>query len=420
MAVRAKWLGMVLVLIAGPALAQDQIEWQTDIAKAVQQAKDEKKLVLIHFYGDACAPCRAVEQKVFPDPKVVQSVMRNYVPVKINVNREEKIAARYAIRGIPTDVFLVGGTGQEAYRAVTKESAAEYATLLDYYAIQTGIGSGRQGVLRERESRYEPQPNQNAEQPPPAQQQYVQNQYATPSKVANNRYAPPAAAPAQPQVGEMPSAEARTAASGPSSAPGPSQPQVGPYGAEPAQPAGQPANVQGYAPQGGNRAQPAQPTMQRATFQDPGDITSRQPIRNQFIPLKDIPPIGMEGFCPVSVSPPGPGKEGVWRRGDRRFGAVHRGRTYLFASAEAQDKFLADPDAYSPVLSGADPVIFGETGQLVEGKRLIGDVITVNGRSEMYLFATPENRERFEKNQQHYSTLARQAMLKSETQPRLR
>ena len=59
-------------------------------------------------------------------------------------------------------------------------------------------------------------------------------------------------------------------------------------------PAGQPSTVQGFVPQG-NRPSAAPPTMQRTYFQDPGDITARQPIRNHFIPLKDIPPIGMDG-----------------------------------------------------------------------------------------------------------------------------
>ena len=179
--------------------------------------------------------------------------------------------------------------------------------------------------------------------------------------------------------------------------------------------------MQGFASQGGNTARPAQPITQQTNYQDPGDITARQPIRNQFIPLRDLPPVGMEGFCPVSVAPPGPKQEGAWKKGDPRFGAVHRGRTYLFASAVEQGKFLADPDAFSPVLSGADPVIFAETGKLVEGKRKLGIAVPVGeNRNEMYFFATPENLERFHKNPQQFTVIARQAMLKSETEQKSR
>ena len=160
--------------------------------------------------------------------------------------------------------------------------------------------------------------------------------------------------------------------------------------------------------------------MQRTNYQDPTDITARQPIRNVFIPLKDIPPIALDGYCPVSVAPQGPNQKGAWKKGDPRYGAVHWRRTYLFASATEQAKFLADPDAYCPVLSGADPVIFAETGKLVDGKRDFGMSMVHNGRDEMYFFATKENLEKFWKDPRQFSTIAHQAMLKGETEQKFR
>jgi len=414
MSVRAKWLGVVLLLVAGSGLAEEKIVWQTDIAKAIKQAKEEKKLVLVHFYGDACAPCRVVEEKVFPDPRVVRAMMRNYVPVKINVDKEDKIASRYAVRQMPLDIFLSGGAGQEVYRMVTKDSALDYATMLDQYAIQTGIGSGRQAALQEREARYvSPENLQGAQQPsaqhPPAQQQYVQNQYAPQNEAGVNRYSQNVA-DQQSQVAGRSSDAVQTTYGGADA--GSAQPQVGPYGSQAAAPVVQPEMVQGYG-------QRPSTNMLWTNFQDSGDITGRQPIHNQFIPLKDIPPIGLDGFCPVSVAP-GPNQKGAWKKGDPRFGAVHRGRTYLFHSAAEQTKFLADPDAYSPMLSGADPVIFAETGKLVEGRRSFGTAFPQNGRNAMYLFATQENLERFEKNPHQFAVIAHQAMLKGETERKYR
>ncbi|MFN0020984.1 MAG: thioredoxin family protein [Pirellulaceae bacterium] len=418
MVVRVLLTMVALVLVAAPAFAADeQIIWQTDIAKAIKQAKTEKKLVLVHFYGDSCAPCRVVEQKVFPQPQVVQAVMRNYVPVKINVDKAENVASRYGIRSIPTDVFL-SSAGQEFHRNLTSPSVADYTSLLDQLAIQTGIGSSRQAALLERESRSDAK--QAAAEQPPAQQQYVQNQFAPQNGDAGNRYAPASAASginpvkAQPQIPGAASSEVQTAYSGPPAAQS-AQPPSGPFSSQPepvparANPTAEPA------PQGKKVAPPAATAMQRATFQDPGDITARQPIQNQFIPVKDAPPVGLEGFCPVSLK-----EAGKWKKGDKQYGAIHRGRTYLFASAAEQQKFLADPDSYSPVLSGADPVIFAEQGQLVDGNRNFGVALPNGERSEMYFFATPESRDRFEKNPRQYAVTAHQAMLKSETQRKLR
>src|SRR5438477_13133309 len=98
MGICANWLRMAALaaglLILAPALAfsDEQISWGTDIAKAQKQAAAERKLVLVHFYSDNCAPCRTVEQKVFPQPEVVQSLGRNYVAVKINVDKAPALA----------------------------------------------------------------------------------------------------------------------------------------------------------------------------------------------------------------------------------------------------------------------------------------------------------------------------------------
>jgi len=65
-------------------------------------------------------------------------------------------------------------------------------------------------------------------------------------------------------------------------------------------------------------------------------------------------------------------------------------------------------------------VIFAETGKLVEGRRSFGTAFPQNGRNAMYLFATQENLERFEKNPHQFAVIAHQAMLKGETERKYR
>jgi YHS domain-containing protein len=107
-----------------------------------------------------------------------------------------------------------------------------------------------------------------------------------------------------------------------------------------------------------------------------------------------------------------------WQKADPQFGAVHRGRTYLFASAEHQKKFLANPDAFAPVLSGYDPVRVATTGQLVEGNRAFG-VIT-HGDHRIFLFADKAALEQFERSPRDYSGPAYQAMQRSDMTPTYR
>jgi len=98
-----------------------------------------------------------------------------------------------------------------------------------------------------------------------------------------------------------------------------------------------------------------------------------------------------------------------WQRSDPKYGAIHRGRTYLFASEAEQKKFLANPDGYSPMLSGFDPVIFSQRGELVEGKRSYG--LTYN--KQIFLFADEASLQAFSKSPHSYAEGARQAMIRA-------
>lgn len=106
-------------------------------------------------------------------------------------------------------------------------------------------------------------------------------------------------------------------------------------------------------------------------------------------------PVGLEGYCPVTLA-----ERGVWVEGRAQWGARHRGRTYLFASAEQQKAFLADPDRYAPALSGDDPVLAFDAGKSTPGQRRYG----VTYQSRTYLFSSTETRDAFAANPQRYTS----------------
>lgn len=108
-------------------------------------------------------------------------------------------------------------------------------------------------------------------------------------------------------------------------------------------------------------------------------------------------PLGLEGYCPVTVA-----ERGVWTEGRAQWGARHRGRTYLFAGPEQQQAFLASPDRYAPALSGDDPVAVIDQGRSTPGRRAYG----VTYQSRMYLFSSPESRTQFAANPDRYTGAA--------------
>ena len=106
-------------------------------------------------------------------------------------------------------------------------------------------------------------------------------------------------------------------------------------------------------------------------------------------------PVGLEGYCPVTLA-----ERGVWVEGRAQWGVRHRGRTYLFATAEQQKAFLADPDRYAPALSGDDPVMAFDAGKSTPGQRRYG----VTYQSRTYLFSSTETRDAFAANPQRYTS----------------
>jgi protein disulfide-isomerase len=113
------------------------------------------------------------------------------------------------------------------------------------------------------------------------------------------------------------------------------------------------------------------------------------------------PPLGFEGYCPVSMR-----NQWKWVPGDPRWGIVHRGRTYWFAGEAEQKQFWADPDRYSPALSGMDPVMAIDHQQQVPGKR----EHSIDYDNLFYMFSSEATLAQFTANPERYAVGVRQAM----------
>ena len=150
-------------------------------------------------------------------------------------------------------------------------------------------------------------------------------------------------------------------------------------------------------PSAGATATP--PTMPPARPLAPGAVPAATATAATPMPATAAPdpygsmPVGLEGYCPVTLA-----DKGQWTEGRAQWGARHRGRTYLFAGEEQQRAFLADPDRYAPALSGDDPVLACDKGTSAPGQRRYG----VTYQSRMYLFSSPETRSQFAANPNRY------------------
>ncbi len=97
--------------IAGPiaSLFKDQpreIQWQTDLNEAHQQAVLENRPMLLVFDADWCKYCDKMDEATFKDSSVANYVNEKFVPVHLDLDDNMKIAEILEIERIPCTIAL--------------------------------------------------------------------------------------------------------------------------------------------------------------------------------------------------------------------------------------------------------------------------------------------------------------------------
>ncbi len=349
---------------------QPGVNWRTDLDAARAEARQTNRLVLVHFWTVTCGPCKLLDRDVFSQPQVGATLEQKYVPVKINAADARVLTEALGITRVPTDVVMTP-EGTVIERLVSPNTPMAYV-----------------GKMHEIATKFASQPSRpyndaiaKAGQAPPV-----------PPQAANTTYSG-LAIPAAPAMNQSPQGVANPYAAALAKQQAPSNPATPP--AVPARVASAVTeNAYVQSPPEVNTAIPEQATAQQPVATQPAPVVTPQ------LPAGS-PPLGFDGFCPVTMK-----QQWKWARGDVRYGAVHRGRTYLFTSPEAQAEFLKSPDAYSPVLSGADPVLAMDAKQNVPGQR----AFALEYRGQFYLFSSQETLTKFRDNADAYSQGVQQAM----------
>lgn len=134
---RLVWAGLIaaVLLIQWPMLKgvyyrvadtpapPTSIEWRTDLDAALVEARLTQKQVFVDFSADWCPPCVAMKHEVWPDPAVERALTQFYIPVLIDVDRDNTVPERYGVRGIPT-VLVLDHAGRVVRRATFLSAAA--------------------------------------------------------------------------------------------------------------------------------------------------------------------------------------------------------------------------------------------------------------------------------------------------------
>jgi len=92
-------------LLPNSAVAAGSIKWYA-YNEGMALRKNKKKRVFLHFYADWCYYCKKMAKETFHDPSVVSFLNENLIAIKVDVDKEKKIASNYGVRGLPTTWIL--------------------------------------------------------------------------------------------------------------------------------------------------------------------------------------------------------------------------------------------------------------------------------------------------------------------------
>jgi len=111
---------------------------------ALEKARASGRVVLVDFFTTWCAPCKKLDQTTWSDPRVRKWLAEKTVALKIDAEKESKLASRFHVAAYPTIVF-VKANGEELDRLVG------YRTAEDFLSEANDALAGKDSLTRARE-----------------------------------------------------------------------------------------------------------------------------------------------------------------------------------------------------------------------------------------------------------------------------
>lgn len=68
--------------------------------------KAQGKMVFVFFWADWCTYCHTMDRETFHNQTVVDLLDKNFIAVKVDSDREQKLSSHYRVRGLPDNLFF--------------------------------------------------------------------------------------------------------------------------------------------------------------------------------------------------------------------------------------------------------------------------------------------------------------------------
>ena len=111
--------------------------WLTNLEQAQKLALSTDKLILVDFWASWCGPCKRMDKESWSDPEI-QKMMQDYIPVQIDLDRNQRDAMKYGVRSIPY-IFIIDGNGEVVYQSLGYMKKDQVKEVLQKYALNTSF-----------------------------------------------------------------------------------------------------------------------------------------------------------------------------------------------------------------------------------------------------------------------------------------
>ncbi|MDY0375031.1 MAG: thioredoxin family protein [Desulfobacterium sp.] len=99
-------LALVFAAILLPLTASaKEINWQK-YDKGMAMAGEQNKKIFIYFHAEWCSYCSKMERTTFNQSSIIDYINKNFIAIKVDSDREQEVAKKYYIRGLPALWFL--------------------------------------------------------------------------------------------------------------------------------------------------------------------------------------------------------------------------------------------------------------------------------------------------------------------------
>ena len=103
----------LIVLATGQAFGQGIEFFHGTWEEALEEARQEEKVIFIDAYATWCGPCKRMAREVFPNEKVGEYFNRHFINMKLDMEKEEGLTFRkaYPVSAFPT-LYFIDGKGE--------------------------------------------------------------------------------------------------------------------------------------------------------------------------------------------------------------------------------------------------------------------------------------------------------------------